>query len=221
MSQLGPLLKHSQNVDTLEAQRYAVAQDINLETLSSLLEEQRKVQARLSEEVSARKDVYYHVEFERTQLEASNSSLDTLLKETKISLNDLKKRTTATRTSYLQLEEDLLDHRDLLLSPVASGAQRSATLMETLQSYHARIKDLERARLAFSYLAKAEELHLISQEQLKLPSSKPATETYCELVKFARDMYKLAPPASDLAINPFIRGICSETWHSLYKALQR
>ncbi|CAD6569915.1 MAG: hypothetical protein CYPHOPRED_003651 [Cyphobasidiales sp. Tagirdzhanova-0007] len=192
-----------QNVDTLEAQRYAVAQDINLETLSSLLEEQRKVQARLSEE-----------------LEASNSSLDTLLKETKISLNDLKKRTTATRTSYLQLEEDLLDHRDLLLSPVASGAQRSATLMETLQSYHARIKDLERARLAFSYLAKAEELHLISQEQLKLPSSKPATETYCELVKFARDMYKLAPPASDLAINPFIRGICSETWHSLYKALQ-
>ena len=93
--------------------------------------------------------------------------------------------------------------------------------METLQGYDRKVRGLERAKHLFSFLAKAEELHLIIKEQIKLPSSDSAIESYCEFVRLTHSMY--AQPSavtSGLAIAPFICELCSETWRDLCKALE-
>lgn len=103
----------------------------------------------------------------------------------------------------------------------SSATPNGLTLLETLESYHKRIQDLERAQHMFGYLAKAEELSLIAKEQIKLPTSQQAVETYCELVNFTHKIYDLVPSTSGaLAMAPFVRDIATNTWKDIVRALE-
>ena len=64
---------------------------------------------------------------------------------------------------------------------------------------------------------------LIAKEQIKLPTSQPAIQTYIELVQFTYAVYNVLPRSepgtAGLAIAPFVKDIASLTWRELSKAL--
>lgn len=94
--------------------------------------------------------------------------------------------------------------------------------MESLQAKHARIKELEQAKDLFSRLAKAEELRLIAKEQVKLPTSREAIDTYRELVALAQQVAGLDTRNDEpLHVAPFVTELARITWNDLYKALER
>lgn len=101
------------------------------------------------------------------QLAHSSTSLEALLHEARTLTSVLHARAQSTRAEYLALEDELIDYRESLVSPlsvrdkgkgVASSDSESMTLVETLQGMHARIQQLEKTHNLFGYLAKAEEL---------------------------------------------------------------
>jgi hypothetical protein len=163
------------------------------------------------------------------QLAASSTNLDSLVQESRQVLFQLQQRARDAKAEYAKLEDDVIDFRDEITSPLSSrskdgrdATETSRTLVERLQAMHDRIQALEDAHTLFGYLAKAEELALIAKEQIKLPSPDDALQTYKELVEFVQTTSKLptSTPKS-LKITPFVRKIASDTWRDLVKALDR
>ena len=75
------------------------------------------------------------------------------------------------------------------MSPLqAAGNQSTAnkTLMDTLTAQNNRLESLTQLERLFAFLARSEELSLICREQLKLPTSDMARQTYIEHVQFVK-----------------------------------
>lgn len=164
------------------------------------------------------------------QLASSSANLDRLVQESRDVLLRLQQRTREAKTEYAKLEDDVIDFRDEIISPLSSRSKSggngtsstpSGTLVERLQRMHDRIYALENAHTLFGYLAKAEELSLIAKEQIKLPTPDDALKTYVELVEYAQRTAQL-PTASKrgLRIAPFVRELAVDTWRDLAKALE-
>ena len=163
------------------------------------------------------------------QLAASSANLGSLVQESRQVLVQLQSRAREAKGEYARLEDDVIDFRDEIISPLSARSKEGdnagnveRTLVERLQTMHNRIQALEDAHTLFGYLAKAEELALIAKEQIKLPSPDDALQTYRELVEFSHKVSQIpTASAKALRIAPFVREIALDTWRDLTKALER
>lgn len=66
--------------------------------------------------------------------------------------------TEALHAQHLQLEDELIDHRNELISATSTPvASTSKTVLEDLEGLHTRVKDLQSAGAYFAVLEKAEQ----------------------------------------------------------------
>lgn len=165
------------------------------------------------------------------QLVASDAELERLVADARQTLIELQQRANDAKAEYARLEDDVIDFRDEIVSPLSSRSKSdngipsstasTRTLVERLQGMRDRIHALEDAHTLFGYLAKAEELSLIAKEQIKLPTPDDALKTYKELIEFVHTVTRL-PTASQrsLRVAPFVRELAANTWRELAKALE-
>ena len=70
----------------------------------------------------------------------------------------MQQDTESLHAQHLQLEDELIDHRNELVSAVSSPvASTSKTVLEDLETLHERVRDLQSASAYFSVLEIAEQ----------------------------------------------------------------
>lgn len=88
--------------------------------------------------------------------------------------------------------------------------------MDTLTAQNNRLESLTQLERLFAFLARSEELSLICREQLKLPTSDMARQTYIEHVQFVKTACEiLQAHGAHNAVAAHIVQMSRQTWTSL------